>query len=222
MKLEQLVEHYPRLYHMAESGTWDGIQKNGLRSTSALLDLFEITGQERTRIEDEHRPECVTITHKKHGKAVIRDQKPMSESALLKCLTKPVTPREWYRTLNGNVFFWLHPNRLNDLLDARAYRDKHHCVLTLDCRELVGQYVKDISLSPMNSGSTIYRPLPRGRGTFLPIADFPFDERRATRPIQNSVVELLVKYAVPNVEEFVLKVEERKGASTIQTIFQRR
>jgi hypothetical protein len=52
-----------------------------------------------------HRPESVTITHPAYGSAVIRDQKPMRDSALLKCLDKGLTPADWYRTLNRRVFF---------------------------------------------------------------------------------------------------------------------
>lgn len=206
---------------MAETGTWQSIRRHGLLSTSALLDLFKINGTERRKIEDEHRPESVPITHEQHGSAVVRDQKPMRESALLKCLQKPYTPMDWFRLLNGHVFFWLDSRRLDGLLGARAYRDTQHCVLTLDSQRLVTDYKRDITLSPMNSGSTIYDPLPRGPKTFLPIADFPFEKRRATRPIQNAVVELLVKYAVPNVDNYVLKVEERQGARVIRTILDR-
>lgn len=222
MNTNDLIKHYPRLYHMAESGTWDSIRRHGLLSTTALLDLFEINGEQRRKIEDERRPECVEITHAKHGRAVIRDQKPMTESALRQCLQKPYKPRDWYRILNANVFFWLDARRLDGLLGARAYRNKRHCVLTLDTRALVTAHTDAILLSPMNSGSTIYRPLPRGATTFQAIADYPFEERRTTRAIQNAVVELLVKYAVPNIAAYVLKVEERKGTDIVSTVWVRR
>jgi hypothetical protein len=221
MKKEDLIQHYPRLYHMAESGTWPSIRRHGLMSTTALLDLFEVKGEQRRIIEDERRPECVEITHPKHGKAVIRDQKPLRESALLKCLQKPFKPRDWYRILNANVFFWVDARRLDGLLGARAYRDKYHCVLTLDSRALITSHAHAVQLSPMNSGSTIHRPLPRGATTFLPIEGFPFEERRATRAIQNTVVELLVRYSVPNIGQFILKVEERRGADVLKTLWER-
>lgn len=227
MKIEELIAHYPRLYHMAEFGTWESIRLNGLMSTTALLDLFEVKGAQRRRIEDEHRPENVGITHARHGNAVIRDQKPMRESALLDCLEEPYTPRDWYRLLNGNVFFWLSESRLNGLLGARPYRNKPHCVLTIDSRTLITAHADRILLSPMNSGATLYRPLARGAETFQSIDAFPFDERRATRAIENTVVELLVKHSVPNISEFVLKVEDRKVDENkcpvvLKTIWQRK
>ena len=53
------------------------VKRHGLRSTSSLLDLFEISGKERAVIETLMRRDSVTITHPVHGQAVIRDQKPI-------------------------------------------------------------------------------------------------------------------------------------------------
>ena len=46
---EEFVRRYPRLYHMAQVGSWPSIERNGLLSTSALLDLFQIKGEARKR-----------------------------------------------------------------------------------------------------------------------------------------------------------------------------
>lgn len=221
MTTEELVNHYPYVYHMAETGTWESIKKHGLLSTVALLDLFEVEGAARQTIESERRPESVIITHPKHGQAVIRDQKPMTDSALLKCLKKPVTPQDWYRTLNGNVFFWLSSERLGRLLSARAYRSKQHCVLTLNTGRLISLHHKQITLCPINSGSTIFKPQDRGTGTFLSIADYPFDEWASRRPIRDAVVELVVKYSVPHVLNLVERVDERKGDRIVKTVLSR-
>ena len=71
---------------MAAPGSWSGIKRHGLRSTTALLDLFEIQGADRDWIESRHRPECVMIEHRRHGTAVIRDQKQMSGAGLVRAL----------------------------------------------------------------------------------------------------------------------------------------
>ena len=39
MKAEQLIEHYPRLYHMAWAGSWKSIEQHGLLPTQELLKL---------------------------------------------------------------------------------------------------------------------------------------------------------------------------------------
>jgi hypothetical protein len=64
--------------------------------------------------------------------------------------------------LNSRTFFWLSRYRIWSLLGARAYRDVSQTVLTVDTRSLVAAHRPRIWLSPMNSGSTIYNPLPRG------------------------------------------------------------
>ena len=68
-----IAERWPRPYHMTEQGSWNSIQRHGLRSTTALLDLLEIYGAERASIESARRPESVKIRHPVHGVAWIRD-----------------------------------------------------------------------------------------------------------------------------------------------------
>ena len=74
---EELAQAYPRLYHMADAQSWESIRKHGLLSTSSLLDLYEVKEKERADIEIRRRPDSVPILHDKHGRAVVRDQKPL-------------------------------------------------------------------------------------------------------------------------------------------------
>ena len=217
--LKELVTHYPYLYHMAEADSWESIQKKGLLSTSALLDLFEISGSERFTIESCHRPECVVIRHPRHGRAVIRDQKPMRESALLKCLDT-VTPRRWYEFLNKRVFLWATAHRLESLLKARAYRQKEHLVLKVDARKLLSKYEQTVSLSPINSGSTIYRPAPRGIKTFRPLRSYPFQERRKKRGVANAVAEMAFDYAIRDITEYIVRVEKRRDGRVLRVVWE--
>src|SRR5690242_15628857 len=99
---------------MAEAGSWASIRERGLLSTTALLDLFEIEGAEREAIESVRRAESVSIEHPEYGTAWIRDNKPINETVLRRTL-EGMTEAEWYRTLNGRVFFWLTTDRLDRL-----------------------------------------------------------------------------------------------------------
>src|SRR5262245_21478541 len=103
---------------MAEDGSWDGIQTYGLLSTSSLLDLYGYNENERRKLLSERRPESVAITSEGLSGAMIRDQKPMTHSALEKCLNDGMTPEEWFETLNERVFFWVSKRRPQDLLGA--------------------------------------------------------------------------------------------------------
>lgn len=217
---ELLIKLYPQLFHMAEADTWQSIHTKGLLSTSALLDLFEIKGSARFQIESCHRPASVEIKHPIHGNAVIRDQIPMRESALKSCLTD-MSPQQWYEILNKRVFFWLTSERLLRLLRARAYRKKKHCVLTIDTQKLIDLYGDKVALSPINSGSTIYKPLPRGSSTFQPPSNYPFYERRKTRTVQAAIAELTVEYSIPQIMQIVVRADHMQGDQVLETLYSR-
>ncbi len=212
MDIARLVSRHPVLYHMAEDGSWESIQKLGLLSTSALLDRFEVGGERRYRIESVRRQEIAAIEHPEHGRALIRDNKPMQEKALKRCLTG-MTPRGWYETLNGRVFFWVDRKRLLKLLGARAYRDRPHLVLELNTEELLRRHARDVSLSPINSGATFtMNPAPCGPDTFRRIEDHPADK---------TVVEVTVDYAVPEAADLVLSVGRWLGPQRLEEVWSR-
>jgi hypothetical protein len=217
MEPELLIKKFPRLYHMADKDAWPSIQRHGLLSTTALLDLFEVNGEQRTALESKHRPECVVIHHPLHGAAVIRDQKPMDDKGLTRCLTG-VSPKEWYEILNRRTFFWLTEDRLGRLLSAGAYRHKQHCVLTVDTRVLVERHLDRITLSPRNSGCTKPMPHPRGRDCFLPVPEYPYEAWSRKRHKKDAVVELAVDYSVPDIADMVIEVEARQQGGRSRSI----
>ena len=210
MDVEDLVSRHPVLYHMAEDGSWENIRRLGLLSTSALLDRFEVEGEDRFEIESMLRPEIVTIEHPEYGTARVRDNKPMQERALLKCLVG-MEPREWYENLNRRVFFWVTRERLQRLLCARPYRHAPRLVLELDTARLLRDYAEKVTLSSINSGATFaMNPAPRGRETFRPISGQP-----AGKP----VVELTVDHAVPTVAEIVLSVSRWRCEEFLEEVW---
>lgn len=208
MKASEIAENYPLLYHMAEAGSWDSISRHGLLSTRSLIDLFEVDGAARDAILRHRRPASVRLEHPVHGEAVVRDQIPLSESRLAACLTD-MTLEEWLDALNSRVFFWLDEGHLETLLGARAYRDAEHDVVTVDTSLLLDRYAERVTLSPINSGATLYTPPRRGRNTFLSIADYPFDERRRARGLGNAIVELAVDGGVSDIRDVAVRVERR-------------
>lgn len=219
MDVDELVATYPRLYHMAEAGSWDRIRQHGLLSTSALLDLFEVDGDLRAALESARRPESVTISHPVHGTAVVRDQIPLREGPLAKCLVG--MPVEWYRELNRRVFFWLNEGRVGGLLRGQAYRRRAHDVLIIDTASLVAAHGDQITLAPINTGSTIYNPRPRGVGTFLSIADYPFDDWRRRRSRRTAVAELAVIRGVRDIVDHTLVVESRQADAVLEKVWPR-
>ncbi len=210
MELERLISRYPTLYHMAENESWESIRKHGLLSTSAILDRFEVEGEERFAIESTRRPEILRVEHPEHGVALVRDNKPMQGKSLKKCLVG-MTPREWYEHLNRRVFFWVERKRLLKLLGARAYRDRPHLVLEVETAGLLERHAERVSLSPINSGATFaLGPAPRGPDTFRRIADYPGGK---------TVVELSVDYSVPDIAEFLVRVGRWWGTEELEEIW---
>jgi hypothetical protein len=96
-ELEELLSQCPTLYHMAECGTWQSIRKHGLLSTSALLDLYEVKGARRVQVEERRRPAGVSLDHPTLPRAVVRDQIPMDDRGLQRCLPAHITPFDWYK-----------------------------------------------------------------------------------------------------------------------------
>ncbi len=219
-ELDELLRDCPTLYHMAEAGTWPSICRHGLLSTSALLDLYGVDGLARHRLEAQRRPEGVAL--RRHGLegAVIRDQKPMDDAGLARCLGGGLRPEDWYRLLNRKVYFWLTPARLMRLLEARPYRSLAHDVLELDAAALVSACRDAITLSPINSGATKPFSAPRGPDTFLPIALYPYADWRRRRPRGERVVELVVEHGVPDVGRFVRRVTRRSGRDPGSVLFE--
>jgi hypothetical protein len=204
----ELATKYPLLFHMATLGSWPSIQRHGLLSTSTLLDLFEVSDVERERIEAHQRRDSVRIEHHRWGMAVIRDQKPLDDRGLTRCLKDGLTPQDWYLTLNRHVFFWVSERRLRELLRARAYRKSRHTVLVLDTGALLERHLARVRLSPMNSGATKPMPFPRGLDTFLPPHEFPFAKWRALRKGRSPVVELAVLDGIHDVADITVAVFE--------------
>lgn len=214
-ELQELLSECPTLYHMAEHGSWQSIRKHGLLSTSALLDLYEVKGARRVQVEERRRPTGVTLDHPTLPRAIVRDQIPMDDIGLQRCLPGHMTPFDWYRLLNKKVFFWLTRDRLRRLLNAGAYRNKIHDVVEVDARTLVEAYYDKIWLCPINSGCTKPMPHARDENSFKRIPDYPYAMWRAKRKKGERVVELAVDHGVPNIRDFVKRVAQMQGDEEI-------
>lgn len=210
MTVEELCAAYPRLYHMAEASMWPSIQRHGLLSTSALLDLYGVTGAERARIERTRRPDFIAVEHAKHGQVLIRDQKPMTDATLAPVLID-MTPAEWYALLNERVFFWVGEERLKGLLGA--YRHRDNLVLVLDTAKVMAKHAAQTTLSPINSGYTRRWAVRRGRETFRSIADYPLVQKVEGKTVRKPVAECAVLGGVTNVLEALIETREQPKKS---------
>lgn len=116
--------------------------------------------------------------------------------------------------------FWVTEGRVETLLAARRYRQKGHTVITLDTASVLGRHLERITLSPINSGSTLYLPQPRGRDTFLALDSHPFTEWRKKHGIANAVAELAIDMAMLDVLDHMIRVEHRSGPEVIEVLYE--
>jgi hypothetical protein len=172
----------------------------GLLSTTALLDLCEIRGEQRHSIESCQRPKAVPISHPVHGEFVINDQAPMNASALSKCLMD-LSPQEWCQSLNLRVFLWPTHERLAKHIGAKLAGGRPRLVLAFGTKSLFEVLDFDsFELSPINSGNTMRKAAPRGSTTFLKFSDYPFSERRKSRGPGGAVAEVTYRYAITSAQ----------------------
>jgi hypothetical protein len=215
MDVDLLIARYPRIFHMAEAGSWESIQERGLLSASATLDLFEVTGQKRAAYESEQRQSMMSVLPERADRIVLRDQKPMPPDRLQRALTDGTSPAEWYALINCKVFFWAQEHRLLTLLNARDYRHKEHDVLTVNSDTLIRQYASRTRLCHMNSGNTWPMPHARDVGVFQPIDTYSTRPNGAPR---KEVVEVVVEYSVPDIAKHVVEVRRMRGGEVLAKI----
>lgn len=203
LNISDFVGKYPLLYHMAEDGSWASIEKNGLLSTTALLDNLGVDKKERVDIEEKIRSDTITLSRNSFGDVKIRDQKAMREGALSQSLGPGISIADWCKYINAKVFFWSNWVGLKILISANAYAGKPHIVLTVDTERLIRVYKDKIYLSSINSGSTYFRkgknsPEKRDYGTFKRIEEFNNFQW---------VREVCIDYSIPDISDYLVKVE---------------
>ncbi len=203
-------------YHLTHVENWPSIAHHGLLSTSALLTLAGLDGNDRRQLEFRHRPMPVTLPNG----VILNDQRPMPPAALRRCLVDGTTPEEWYALLNSRVFFWLDPERLNRQLRAGGLVPR--AVLVIDPRQLLARHAQAASVSPINSGAALRRPAVRGKATFVPYDEWRHTGWRSesttaaspTRPQSHAPVELSLDGAVRDILEFVLDVRSLEAGES--------
>jgi len=216
MDFQHLIQRYPQIFHMAEADTWPSIKQIGLLSASAALTYHAVGNPQRFLLESSHRPQKIMLSSRGRADIILRDQKPMSDARLLTALQGSATPKQWYEILNSKVFFWAEHHRLEGLLNARAYQNLEHDVLTIDTRSLLSEYANKIWLCHMNSGNTFPYATARTPEIFQRIQNYP---TKANGTPSKEVVEIVIDDSVPNIADHVIQVRRMKGSTVIRQIY---
>ncbi|TWO73259.1 hypothetical protein FN976_01915 [Caenimonas sedimenti] len=208
----QLVAAYPRVYHMAEAGTWPSIRQHGLLSSNEVARRSGAQGAAAAALIRGHRAGKVTVSVPGLGDLVLRDQIPMHPDRISRALPPGMSAGDWYELINERVFFWAEEHRLHRLLNGKEYGHLEHDVLTLDTASLVQAHHDRIRLCHMNSGNTFPAMTKRGPEIFKPIADY--EVTRTGRP-RKAVVEVTVLGGVPDIRRHVVEARRMRGEQVL-------
>lgn len=219
MDREDLIALHPRLFHMAAAGSWAGIRQHGLITTEDLVLSADLDEAESHALLSQRRSVSTVIDHPLYGRVVIRDQGPLNLTHLGSAL-EDVTVEGWLQILNSRVFFWLHPEKLQGLLNARRYRHQQQDVITVDTRSLLDAVGDHVRLSRMNSGATLYPSAPpRGSTTFTTIEDYDYPTQRRRRGAMDAIVELAVIGGVRDLLSHVVDVRRVEAGIEVARIY---
>ena len=207
MKPGDLWRHYPVLYHIAWDGSWPSIKEHGLLSTKALLLSYGKSDEEIAELTRARRAHWVEIDCPGRPRAVLRDQKPLTDGGLRRALPDSIEPWQWYDLINSMVFFWPTKKRLKTMISASAYERVEHDVLLVDTKTLVRLEEPNIRLSRMNSGSTTPWAHRRDMDLFQRFEDYPFESRLRKNRREGAVAEVCVLERVDDIREAVVDVK---------------
>src|SRR5262249_21148967 len=156
VNIDHLLALYPRLYHMAQEGSWPAISRHGLMTTSQLVDSSAVPAAARVAITGQRRTRSPAIECDGLGTVVIRDQAPLRELSPTTSLTDARRVEGWLTFLTTRVFFWLPPDRPTEPPRARRYRNQAHDVIMFATASLAAAHADRICLSAINTGATLY------------------------------------------------------------------
>lgn len=173
MDLDKFIVQKPYLYHLTYKENLESIFKTGTLYSAEYL--FKLSGDSKAqRYITTKRVEKIKI-NVEGFEIIIRDQHPISEVALEKCLTDGWTCSDYFKCLNKRIFMWSDQNRLQRHYDR--YKKEKPSILKLETRNIIGLN-SHVKFSRINSGAT--RPNSylggiapmRGKDTFLQAENF--------------------------------------------------
>jgi hypothetical protein len=136
----------------------------------------------------------------------------MPPAALARCLDPGLSPDDWYRLINGHVFFWLSLDRVRR--HGRALRTRAQLLLTVDTAALLAAHGDRAFVTPFNIGNARRKPARRGLRTLCPVSGWRKGgwtneavEGERPRASSHPPAELLVSGAIPDIHRFVRRTD---------------
>jgi hypothetical protein len=171
MDLDKFIKKNEFLYHLTDSRNFEIIKIDWLLlSTESLVNKSTLNIEEKKKFLTNKRPvhKEIVINGKNH---FIRDQKPISETNLKKCLTNGWSVGEFLQLLNSRVFFWPSLPRLWS--HFTRYQNESPIIIKVSSGSMF-EINNHAEFCRLNSGATRSNshlngaPPDRGIETFLP------------------------------------------------------
>ena len=176
MTKEEFIRKRPYLYHLTSRDNIERIKESFLlKSSSTLISSSGLSDEDKEELKQSRRPEGRIISC--NGNEVhIRDQKPLIEKSLRKCLTEGMTQEEYIKLLNSKVFFWPTKSRLKK--HYGRYKNDNISIIRVSTKDLF-EINDHIEYANINTGATRSVPFyrgahPRGPNTFIPASEYTF------------------------------------------------
>lgn len=219
MQHAEFIRLYPRLFHVAEDGSWPSIERSGLLTAASLVERWQVAEPLRSRLLTEVRTEPTTITHPVLGSAVVPDQPALDARALQRSLggTKASA---WLELLAARVSFFVQPERLKALPNSRISRNRPSLLVIVDSASLLAAHADRVELCRIDPGAAQSRSAqPRGRDTFQTLEEFRHPSRTSPRPRDPwDVAQLCIAGDVPDILDHVVRVERRHGDDVLEQL----
>ena len=187
MEASDFALRFPKLYHLTFASNLQSIQQHGLMSSTALADHYAFTTEEREACIEKRR-----LCNQELYGITLRDQHAAPESKMKTCLVGVSIP-DWLALLNSKVFFFLVLKKAQRM--AETYAAYKNILLEVDTKALLECHAKASFVCRFNSGSFLFKPTPRGRASYIPMAEFEL--RKKSVP-----AELTVNEAIPAILTF--------------------
>ena len=188
MQPTAFAQRFPKLYHLTFATNLPSIQQHGLLSATALADTYTFTPEEREACIDRRR----LCNQDLHG-ITLRDQQAAPESKMKTCLVGISIP-DWLALLNSKVFFFLELKKAQRM--AETYAAYQNILLEVDTKALLDRHAAESFLCRFNSGSFQFKPTPRGRASFIPMAEFELRKKSAPTELSiNSPIPAIMDFA---------------------------
>jgi len=170
MDIQKFIAKNEFLYHLTDTLNWNNIRENRiLFSAQTIVNRSHLEAEEKRYILHNRRPvhRIIEIDGISYS---LRDQRPISETNLRKCLTDGWTNEDYILFLNSRVFFW--PNLKRLWSHYGTYSHEHPIILKVPTQTML-DLNHNAEYCRLNSGATRSNPHwngappPRGEGTFL-------------------------------------------------------